>query len=173
MNIHPLFVHFPVALLSIYSIMELLQFKKLRESHSWNIVKAVFVILGSLTSFLAIQTGELAEQAFGNSELVSVHSQMGELVGWFFGILAFIYLIRTINREFETIKNWLWNAKYIRNVWMVLSKITDILFKQWWIFIILGLMGLWIISVTGALGGAIVYGPDADPFVSFVYNFIF
>jgi len=38
--------------------------------------------------------------------------------------------------------------------------------------IVLALAGLVAITVTGGLGGAIVYGPDADPFFKLVYHFI-
>ena len=170
MNIHPIFVHFPIAFLTMYSIMEILQFKKLRDSHTWNNIKAFLVIIGTGLSFLALQTGELAEGIIGRSRLVETHSTFATISTWFFIIMAIVYFIHIINNEFTQLKDWCWNTKYIRTIWRVLSKITDIIFFYWGMFIALGIMGLVLITITGALGGAIVYGPTADPVVSFIYN---
>ena len=35
MNVHPLLIHFPIALLTVYVVMECLRFKKLLAEHSW------------------------------------------------------------------------------------------------------------------------------------------
>jgi uncharacterized membrane protein len=144
--------------------MEILQFKKLRESHAWSIVKSVFVILGTLTSFLALQTGESAEHAIGRSKVIEMHSNFATVATWLFGIMAVIYFVRIINNEFADIKDWCWNTKYIRDIWSILSKITDAIFKYWWILMIVGIIGLALISIVGGLGGAIVYGPNVYPY---------
>ena len=34
-------------------------------------------------------------------------------------------------------------------------------------------LGLVAVTITGALGGALVYGPDVDPFVSLIYRLLF
>ncbi len=38
---------------------------------------------------------------------------------------------------------------------------------------ILALIGIVGITITGTLGGAMVHGPEVDPFVSFVYHLFF
>ena len=173
MNIHPIFVHFPIALFTIYAVMEILQFKVLRESRVWNIIKAVFVILGTLTSFLALQTGDGAEHIMGHTSLVETHSNFAGISVWLFAAISIIYIVRMINTESATIKDWCWNTKYVRNIWNILSRITDFLFKYWGILVVIGIIGLVLITITGSLGGAIVYGPDADPVVSFIYHLFF
>jgi len=35
------------------------------------------------------------------------------------------------------------------------------------------LIGAVCLTITGALGGAMVYGPTSDPFVSFIYTLFF
>lgn len=173
MNIHPIFVHFPIALLTIYSIMEILQFKRLRDSQVWNIIKSTLVILGTISSFIALQTGEMAEEIAGNSSLVETHSTLATITVWFFVVIAIIHLAHLLNTEFAETKNWLWNTRYIRNVWNILSRISDFIFKQWWILVLIGIIGLVLITIVGGLGGAIVYGPTVDPVVSFVYHLFF
>ncbi len=173
MNIHPIFVHFPIALLTLYSLMELLQFKKMREYQPWLLIKGAFLVLGTLSSFAALQTGEMAEHIAGHGKLVETHSTMAAITVWVFITLSVIYIVRIINTEFAQIKDWLWNAKYICTIWNILSRITDFIFTQWWILIILGIIGVILITIVGALGGAIVYGSTADPAVSFIYNLFF
>lgn len=41
-----------------------------------------------------------------------------------------------------------------------------------WLMFVAALIGLWMVSITGALGGAIAYGPNIDPFVSIVYHWL-
>jgi len=38
---------------------------------------------------------------------------------------------------------------------------------------LLALLGLVLIIITGGLGAAIVYGPNVDPFVNFIYSIFF
>lgn len=173
MNIHPIFVHFPIALLTIYAFMEIFQFKSLRENNTWQAIKTVFLVLGVFTSFLALATGDGAEEAVGQNSLVNMHSNIAALASWFFGILGVFYVIRIINTQTADIKNWFWNTQYVRNVWSIASKVTDRIAEWWPLFIILGIMGVILISIVGALGGAIVYGPEVDPVVSFVYHLFF
>ncbi len=173
MNIHPIFVHFPIALLTIYSVMEIFQFKLLRDSRGWQLVKSWFAILGGITAVIAYQTGDLATEGLVGSPLINVHSNWASATVAFFGIMAAFYVVRLVNTESLKIKDWAWNAKYIRNVWMVLSKISDWVVAQWWALVLLGVVGILLISIAGALGGAIAYGPNADPVVSFVYNLFF
>ena len=48
------------------------------------------------------------------------------------------------------------------------QKIAETLYKN---FVpLLALLGLIAITITGGLGGAIVYGKDVDPIVSFIYK---
>jgi uncharacterized membrane protein len=173
MNIHPIFVHFPIALLTLYSIMEILQFKALRNSRVWKIIKATFLVLGTLGSFAALITGEAAEELLGGNALIEKHSAYGTLSAIVFAVIAVVYSIRLINTENATLKDWFWNTRYVRTAWEVLSRISDFIMDRWYILFVIGIIGLVLISITGALGGAIAYGPDADPFVSVVYHLFF
>jgi hypothetical protein len=153
--------------------MEILQFKKLRDSQVWNIIKSTLVVIGTLSSFVALQTGEMAEGIAGRSRLVETHSTIATIAVWFFVVVAIIHLVHIVNTEFAQAKDWCWNTRYVRSVWSIVSRISDFIFKYWWILILVGIIGLVLISIVGALGGAIVYGPDADPAVSLIYHLFF
>lgn len=175
MNIHPIVVHFPVALLSLYSIMEVLQFSRLHRSRTWNRIKEVFLILGTLASLVAFQTGEIAEEILGRSELTQIHDNFATRTVWFFAVLSVLYVVRLISNEapLQRIRNWMWKTPVVRVVWQVLVKISHVILDQKYLLIIIGIIGMGLISVTGALGGAIVYGPDVDPVVSYIYHLFF
>ena len=44
MNIHPIFVHFPIALLTLYSLAELIRWRRITELAYWFYVKAFAMI---------------------------------------------------------------------------------------------------------------------------------
>lgn len=178
MNIHPIFVHFPIALLTIYAIMEIIRFKKLDNLPYYFYIKATFVIIGSLSASLALQTGEVAEHIFrGDSTvrgLINMHSAFAEFSSYIFAILSVLYAIAWINRT--NIRNNPIVQKIfitpIEKLWVFATKITDYILSNNLIMIIIGIIGLATITITGALGGAIVYGPKVDPVVNFIYNLV-
>jgi len=57
MNVHPIFVHFPIALLTIYALLELIQFKKVTSWNPWFYIKASFVVFGAIGTYAALFTG--------------------------------------------------------------------------------------------------------------------
>lgn len=173
MNIHPIVVHFPVALLTLYSLMEIFQFRKLRSSRPWQIVKAVFLILGTFFSVAAFITGGWARELVGTSKLIELHSTFGLITLLFFIATTLLVGSYNINTQTLAIKNWLWNTVFIRSIWRILSKISDAIVPYYGILILIGIIGLCLITITGALGGTVVYGSDMDPFTSFIYRLFF
>ena len=63
MNLHPIFVHFPIALLTLYTLCELLRFKKIKDHPAWFYLKAVLIICGTLGAAAALLTGDGAKEA--------------------------------------------------------------------------------------------------------------
>lgn len=59
MDIHPVTVHFPIALLTVYGLMELVWSKRLKKEQAWFYVKASFLILGVISAYAALSTGRL------------------------------------------------------------------------------------------------------------------
>ena len=176
MNIHPLFVHFPIALLAIYAIMELIHTDRLNHSDTYAAIKGFLVIVGTLAAYVTLSTGELAEGLLlANSpelaKLVETHSAFAGASTAIFSVLAISYAIKffmdstyaqaPVLASGPLSRVWgamLWYSRAIRE--NVLGQM-------------LALAGIICITITGALGAAIVYGPDADPIVSFIYGLFF
>ncbi len=94
-NVHPLIIHFPIALLSTAILIDLISLF----TRKWQGVRIAAVILFALGAFgvlTAFLTGRSAADAFDlPSEVVSAvnnHADMAELTLWFFGIYAVIRL---------------------------------------------------------------------------------
>lgn len=180
MNIHPIFVHFPVALLTIYALMELIRWRKLTGQPYWFYVKALFLMLGGLGSLAAVETGELAVKFIQDDEslrlVLQAHEKLAKLSVVIFGVLSIGYLILWLNRE-NVIGRILTAVKiapggFVEKVWAVLVKLARFL-TETRLVILLALAGLAAITITGGLGGIMVYGPNADPFFGLIYKLLF
>ena len=164
LNVHPIVVHFPIALLTIYALMELVRFKKIAGQPYWFYVKATFVILGSLASVVAYETGKWAARAIRSDlslrPILRLHETYASLTIVIFGVLAVAYFVAWMETT-GYFKNWdfgLWKlAVWLKN-----------LILQAPLAITLALLGLVVITITGALGGTLVYGPNIDPVVKLV-----
>lgn len=167
MNIHPALVHFPIALLVIYALMECMRWNRFLSHHSWNDIKAMFVILGTIAGFMALQSGEVAEHAFADQnmrQVIELHATFATASIWIFGILAAAYVVIVLTEHVSFVSSQPW--------WKMVQKIASMLL-HWGIAIPLSLLGLVTMTITGALGGALTYGPDVDPIVSLIYHLFY
>ncbi len=161
-NIHPIFVHFPIALLTIYGILELVRFRRIKDQPYWFYVKAVMVIIGAAAGWVTFLTGEMAEGmipagASVNWNLLNTHSTFALLSVIIFSVLAVGYIIA-----------WFERAGY---AWTPLSKLKWLIVETPLVWL-LALAGVACILITGALGGSIVYGPTNDPGTEFIYHLL-
>lgn len=163
MNLHTFFVHFPVALLMIYSLCELVRIQKVLMWPSWFYIKAFLAIIGAASSVVAYGFGEIAEHAgVYNEQLLHVHIFFAALSVMVFGTLAASYTAIIIDRIRPTLAIPFWSsilrlARFFTGSFVV----------------VLALIGLLAISFTGAFGSALVRGPESDFVVSFIYHLIF
>jgi uncharacterized membrane protein len=170
MNIHPLFVHFPIGLLVTYSLCELIRVRALLKKLWWQRLKAVLVIFGTLWSYLTVITGimafNLVRAKSSRLSIIGIHKNFALISLFIFTFIAVYYLLQILrtsrwhNLSFLRwpILNWEWRG--------------HVLFEE--LFIpLLALLGLVLIIITGGLGAAIVYGPNIDPFVNFIYSIFF
>lgn len=164
-NIHPIFVHFPIVLLLIYSFIKIIPFDKWFPSVSWKHIERVFLLLGVLGAYMASYTGEIAEDLFQfNEQLVEAHSTFASISIWFYSLL----LLGELVSIFYPIILSKFSLPKTNSLLLTVQKILTqpILSK------ILAFLGLIAISITGLLGGVLVFGTSADPLASIVLKML-
>lgn len=184
MDIHPLIVHFPVALLTLYSIAEFLRFKNIHQQPLLFGIKTIMVAFGTLGAGIALLTGETAEHIqlmrANNPTLkhiINIHSDWAAVATLIYGVIALAYISTAIEKTGflayvdERIKlnnnlNKLCNLFFAR----IVPAANHLVESR--IIILLALLGLAAITITGALGGSIMYGTSADPIVWAIYKIL-
>ncbi|HYV33399.1 MAG TPA: hypothetical protein VE973_00935, partial [Candidatus Limnocylindria bacterium] len=144
-------------------------FKKITSQHYWFYVKAVLVIIGGLGIYAARETGEWFAESIKDDAyirpILNMHHNFANITTYIFTVVAIAYLITWVNKDWAVFTN-------SQNVfWKFLVKISGwVLHRP--VIIILALAGLAAVTITGGLGGAMAFGPDADPFFHPVFNFL-
>lgn len=154
--------------------MELITIRSLKNNLTWINLKGSFVIIGVLSTFPALATGEFVGENLEHTSkgtLIELHSAFASFATAVFMGLAVIYLILLIDNNSWVI-NKLKKISILNNFYEILLKVSRKLFIRP-ILSGVALLGLIFIILTGGLGGAIVYGPDVDPIVKFIYNLFF
>ena len=164
-NIHPLLVHFPVALLFVYSIIKILPLEKWFPNVSWKHIERAVLFFGVLGAFAADATGDLAEHiARPNRALVNMHSTFAGIATFLYGFL----LAGEIISVFRSMYGSKITDPKIQKILAFLEKFLCSQFISMWVAV----LGLIAISVTGLLGGVMVYGVSADPVAGIVLNLL-
>lgn len=157
-NIHPIFAHFPIALLTIYSILKLIPFYKWFPNIAWKQVERAFLVLGVLGGFAALSTGEAAEHLVRpDHNLVEMHSTFAAISIWLYGALLLGEIIILASVKFGLPKIIISLGKVLTNRW---------------VSGVLAFLALISISLTGLLGGVMVYGTSADPMAATVLKML-
>jgi uncharacterized membrane protein len=158
MNIHPIFVHFPLAFLTVYAAFEIVRLPFFTQESWYKPVKKALLYIGTLMSFITLQTGESAEHLMKvRNPLVETHSTWATVSVWIFVVIAVGYLLETC-----ATKTWFARLSFLLPIGKIIRTLAPLL----------AFVGLVAITVAGALGGAIVYGPDVDPIVKFIYGIV-
>lgn len=173
MNIHPLFVHFPIGLLVAYSGLEIATYvwPSIRRLVWLFPVKAFLLFTGVLGAFAALVTGGIAEELVEGSArayILEVHAPVAGVTTILYLILAGAYLVRAFDRNGWGNRMLGMENPFIR-VWNFKKYVTHLILDTW-VLPVLTLLAVIGMIVTGALGAAIVYGANADPLVSFIYH---
>ena len=75
MNIHPAFIHFPIALLFLYTVLELVPLERIVPSVPWKSIRHFLLYSGTLFIIPTIATGLIAARIVGESDLVEMHER--------------------------------------------------------------------------------------------------
>ena len=165
-NIHPILVHFPIAFLFIYSIIKILPLQKWFPTVSWKQIERILLVVGVLGALAAFATGDTAQHlTHPNRQLVNAHANFAAISIFIYGILLAGEVLAVINKEYVPrlkLPNWI--NKF-------LSFIEKIIYNKV-LTVALAFIGFITISLTGLLGGVMVYGPTADPIAQIILKLL-
>ncbi len=159
-DLHPVFVHFPIALITLYAVLECLRFHAVTSRVDLFHTKAVLIVSGTAGGFVAAVFGLLAARVYTDVDMlriITVHRTFAFLTISIATLLSIIYIGAWLSRAGANVPH----KKLFRRA----EHITD---SAW--MIPLALIILAAVSITGALGGSLVYGADADPFVQLLHK---
>ncbi len=164
MNLHPIFVHFPIALLTLYAGLEIIRLPILTRQTWYFYTKAVLVIAGALGAVPTVITGLIVGDKLENDavigKVVDTHENFAFASLFVFGFLAVMYLFAWIGKNYQL-------GGFFSKLISFDQKVTESK-----LIILIALLGLIFITITGGLGGAMVYGPNADPFFKPVFELL-
>jgi uncharacterized membrane protein len=138
---HPKVIHFPIALLLTYTLLEAVG--AILKKELFSNAAYILLILGVLGAIAAVQTGQQAEHLFENwtkssGDLLEMHEKYANLTVWLF---SFLLVIRTAFIILVQVKK-----KFVANA--VILK---------YIFVLIAVIGCYFIYETGEYGGKMVY----------------
>ena len=145
MPIHPLLVHFPIALLIIGAVVEIVNVFLKKETV--NITGTTLIVIGFISGIATVLSGDGAEEfAFANwgrmlHDQVELHSFFADLSMIIFGILTAIKLL---------FKHTIFKFEFLKKSIFKSGLITILI-------VILSISGTVSMAITGHLGGKIVY----------------
>ncbi len=171
MNIHPLFVHFPIALLVMYALMEIIPRAWIFRIKWWRNAKIFLSITGLLATIPTLITGDMAADIIGETKLIETHALMAIITVSIFAIPAVFYLVEI----FESLG---WSSRFVKRYpnfksIVIFINHTGKLVLNPPIIYMIAFLAIISITITGGLGASIVYGPDFDPVISFIYRIFF
>ncbi|MGX9135628.1 DUF2231 domain-containing protein [Rummeliibacillus sp. JY-2-4R] len=142
MPLHPSIVHFPIALLILGAVIEIINIAVKKEM--LNKLGTFLIVIGVLSGFAALASGDGAEHfaynhlGRGIHNQIETHSFFATISMILFSVLAVIKLVF----KHSMIK---WRPKFVKD-WFLATLI-----------VILSIAGIASLATTGHLGGKIVY----------------
>ncbi len=170
MNIHPLIIHFPIACLILYSMVEITTGIFPQHKEKRHTTKLFLLIVGVIGTFFALASGNYTQELLGMewSRLVNTHKQYGERTHITYLTILLYYFWRHIltHRIGQPYWKHLTIRSHTRSQYIINHTISKI------IIMLLACIGMILLFITWALWWAISHGSHTDPIVSFIYNLI-
>ncbi len=165
-NLHPIFVHFPIALLFVYSIIKILPVYRWLPNVAWRDIERVLLVFGLGGAYLSLSTGEQsADLSRPNESLVEAHAFFANFSTRMYLLLLIGEVANYLNtKNFSFVNKINYLPKLIAWIEKVLTNKNLVL-----ILVVLGFITLFL---TGVLGGVLVYGTTADPLAPFILKIL-
>lgn len=169
MVIHPIIVHFPIALLVMYALLEVISLFSFGKRQSFSEAKKFLLIVGTVSIPFALSSGESIAHQFGiRNQILPLHELFANLSSGIFWTLTILYSIDIVkNTQFGITFIGRFSENILIKIMLSLHKA---LFTKSFI-VTLAIVGFLALLFTGALGGAMVYGIDNDPIAQFIVSF--
>lgn len=96
-GLHPLVIHFPIALLIVAPVMIVIGIVSPNRGRAFFGAALILMILGTIASWLAVSTGEaageLAERASGAASVLEQHEELAETTRTAFTVLTGLFIV--------------------------------------------------------------------------------
>lgn len=164
-NIHPIIVHFPIAFLALYTLIKVFPLSSWIPRIAWRDIELILLVVGIFGAFTASSTGELAEHLVRkNHQLVETHAFFASLSTWLYGLILANEILTVMNRSII--------PKLSSPILTKISTLVERIFSNKTVSLTLACLGLVSLTITGLLGGTLVYGTTADPIAPFVLRIL-
>jgi uncharacterized membrane protein len=94
-GLHPLVVHFPIALLLVAPVFVLMALLSPGRTATFGVPAVVLLALGTIAAFVSVESGEAAAELATRTEAVTQvlerHSSLAETVTWLFAVMTVAY----------------------------------------------------------------------------------
>lgn len=165
-QLHPVMVHFPIGLLTVYALLELIPFRTTWTDPRWIFAKRTLLFFGTAAVIVAATTGEArGGENIAPGTALAMHELMGTITKSIFLVIAGSQLVLVSTRWIIRLVS---KREWMHVIWKILERISIIIALRP-VIVLLAVAGLVSLTITGALGGGMVYGPEADPMVKAVY----
>ncbi|PIR04073.1 MAG: hypothetical protein COV59_02725 [Candidatus Magasanikbacteria bacterium CG11_big_fil_rev_8_21_14_0_20_39_34] len=167
-SMHPAIVHLPIGILTLYSLLEIVSLNKKLKNPFVKHLKIFLSVIGVLFALPAYFAGNILEETRYGDPILEYHDTFASATLTLYAIIAVAYLLPII-----------FQLPMLQSVQFLKTKPIQAFYKfsqfllQPMIIVPLSLLTLILLTITGALGGAMAHGPSADPVVAYIYHIFF
>jgi uncharacterized membrane protein len=151
MNLHPIVIHFPIALLTLYSVLELVRVKKVLDQPYWFYVKAVLVMTGSLGTILGVATGVMLVGS------ITAEGPKIFMLHKYFGLGTLLLSVVSA-------------GAYVFG-WFRPNRFSNFILRPR-VVVTLAFLILVFVTITGGLGGGMTRGTNFDPLMAPIFKLL-